>query len=241
MLIDLKYLPVVLLLLVGSCLSVYTKKLTVSAALAGSVCGLLIYAGSGYPGLFMIGAFFLSGTLATALGRSTKDKLDRPGDSTQRKYGQVLANSGTAAIMGLLMLIFPLWSPVLLVMLVSSLASATGDTLSSELGMLYGRRFYNCITWKSDERGLDGVVSLEGTLIGVGGAALIAAIFAIGYGFDVRFFLIIISGTAGNLSDSVFGATLERRNLLNNDWVNFFSTLFAAGVAILFGLIFKQF
>ena len=70
---------------------------------------------------------------------------------------------------------------------------------------------------------------------------MIAAIFAIGYGVDERLFVIIIAGTAGNLSDSVFGATLERRNLLNNDWVNFFSTLFAAGVAILFSLIFKQF
>lgn len=241
MFIQLKDLPVVIILLTGAYFSVTAKKLTISAAFAGCVCGLMIYAGAGYPGLLMIGAFFLSGTLATAVGRSTKEKLDKPGDSTQRKYGQVLANSGTAALMGLLILIFPLWSPVLLVMLVSSLASATGDTLSSELGMLYGKRFYNCITWKPDERGLDGVVSLEGTLIGVGGACLIALIFVIGYGFDMRFFVIVIAGTAGNLSDSVFGATLERRKLLNNDWVNFFSTLFAAGVAILFSLIFKQF
>jgi uncharacterized membrane protein len=33
--------------------------------------------------------------------------------------------------------------------------------------------------------------------------------------------------------DSYLGALLERRKLLNNDWVNFFSTLTAAGVALL--------
>jgi uncharacterized membrane protein len=36
------------------------------------------------------------------------------------------------------------------------------------------------------------------------------------------------------VADSYLGALFERRNLLNNDGVNFLSTLVAAGVALLF-------
>jgi uncharacterized membrane protein len=41
----------------------------------------------------------------------------------------------------------------------------------------------------------------------------------------------IIAAVAGMIADSFLGALLERRKLLNNDWVNFVSTLIAAGVA----------
>lgn len=99
--------------------------------------------------------------------------------------------------------------------------------------MLYGKRFYNCLSWKKETRGLDGVISLEGTLIGIVGAGVIALIYAIGNFAGNAVFILIIAGQAGNLADSVLGASLERRNLLNNDWVNFLSTLFAASITLL--------
>lgn len=232
---------VIALLILAACFSVKAKKLTLLAAITGFFCGVTIYIGAGYLGLTMLITFFLAGTLATGWGRQRKVFLEKTGDSVQRKPGQVLANGGVAALMALMVIIFPSQSAVLLVMLAASLASATADTLSSELGMLYGKSFYNCITWKKEARGLDGVVSLEGTLIGVAGATLIAGIFAIAADYDNRFLIIVIAGAAGNLSDSIFGATLERRKLLNNDLVNFLSTLFAAVVAFFLYLILKRF
>jgi len=214
-------LPVVVFLLASAYLSVYSKKLKGTAAVTGFICGLLIYLGAGYTGLLMLALFFLSGTVATAWGRRKKESLEKTGDSTQRKYSQVLANGGAATLMALLAIIFPLQRDVFLLMLAASLASATADTLSSELGMVYGKTFYNCISWKREERGLDGAISLEGTLIGTAGAVLIAALFTLGRGMDIRFLIIIIAGAAGNFFDSLFGASLERRKLLNNDWVNF--------------------
>lgn len=246
MLIQLTDLPVAAVLVAGAYLSAYTRKLTVTAALTGFICGMIIYLGAGYTGLFSLAAFFISGTLATAWGRRAKQHLEKAGDDTQRKYSQVLANGGTATLLALLILIFPTHAEILILMLAASLASATSDTLSSELGMLYGKNFYNCISWKKEARGLDGVVSLEGTLIGVLGAALIAGIYATGTyssnglaAASHGFFIIIIAGVSGNFSDSLFGASLERRKLLNNDWVNFLSTLFAAVVASLLYVIFQ--
>jgi uncharacterized membrane protein len=81
---------------------------------------------------------------------------------------------------------------------------------------------------------LDGVVSWEGLLIGVAGSAVIATIYSFAFGWDSCFLWIVTAGTVGNLSDSVLGATLERRGVLHNDAVNFLNTLVAALVVVMF-------
>ena len=66
---------------------------------------------------------------------------------------------------------------------------------------------------------------------------MIAVIYAIGFGWDKTFLILIIAGTIGNLSDSVLGAALERKRYLNNDAVNFLNTLIAALAAGVFMMI----
>lgn len=234
----LKDLPAVLLLMGGVGYSISRKKLTPLAALTGLFCGVVLYIRVGYTGLYLLTGFFILGTIATSWGKKVKLQLKPADDRLPRKPGQVLANAGGAVLFALLMPVFPLHTIVLQLMLTASVASATADTLSSELGMHYGKNFYNCLTWKKEECGLDGVISLEGTLIGIVGAAMIAAIYVIAANASYRMLLlIVIAGASGNFIDSVFGASLERRKLLNNDGVNFCSTLFAAGVALLLAII----
>jgi uncharacterized membrane protein len=48
-----------------------------------------------------------------------------------------------------------------------------------------------------------------------------------------------MAGFLGNLADSFLGAALQRRGILNNDWVNFLNTLIAAVSMILLSIAFS--
>lgn len=143
-----------------------------------------------------------------------------------------MANGGVAALAGLMIWFNPAQSTLLQLMMAGSLASAIADTLSSELGSVYGSRFYNVLTFRKDQRGLNGVISMEGTLIGVLGAALMAIIYSIDFGWGTGSLSIVIAGITGNLIDSVLGATLERRGIIGNNLVNFLNTLAGALVCL---------
>jgi uncharacterized protein (TIGR00297 family) len=226
------YLPLFLVLSAVMLISVRTGKLTLYAAVTGGVIAILIFIGAGYTGLTMLAVFFIFGTLATSWKKGDKLQAKSVKDqSVKRNTGQVIANGGVAAITGALACFIPEKAELFRLMMAGSLASAIADTLSSELGMVFGRRFYNIITLKREEKGLDGVISLEGTVTGTIGSAIIALIYGIGFGWDIRILFIIIAGTLGNLSDSVLGALLERKHYLNNDAVNFLNTLIAALMA----------
>ena len=224
-----QYLLFSILILGIAIISIIYKKLTTRGGIAAAFVGIAVYTGSNYKGLAMLGAFFILGTLATAWRKNEKMPLKAKTDrSSARNAGQVMANGGLAAIMGILAILFPLHADVLKLMLAASLSSAIADTLSSELGMLYGHRFLNILNFKPEQKGLDGVVSIEGILIGLAGSSIIAIIYVGENPFSVQFLLIILAGTIGNLADSILGATLERRKFLSNDQVNFFNTLIAA-------------
>jgi uncharacterized protein (TIGR00297 family) len=225
----LDYIILVILLFVGVVESIRHRKLTVAGAIGGGITGFFIFVGAGWTGFAMLSLFFLAGTLATGWKRQQKKEMGMMQERAGRRtLGQVLANAGAAGALGLLSLLLPQYADLLALMIAATFASALGDTLSSELGSLYGTKFYNILTLKKDQRGLDGVVSLEGTLIGLLGSAVIATIYSIGFGWDNRFLLVLLSGTFGNIMDSVLGAALERDQRMANDTVNFINTLVAA-------------
>lgn len=231
----------VIFLISGMVWSVWFKKLTLWAALAGGMCALLVYAGAGFTGVFMMTAFFVAGTAATSWRLKDKQKLDTADrDHTGRKASQVLANVGVAAVAGALAILFPPYAELWALAIAACFSSAIADTMASELGTVYGKRFYNIMTWKRDQRGLDGVVSLEGTVIGMIGSLFIALIYAAGFGWSWLVAVLVVAGTAGNLADSILGATFERKGWLKNDAVNFLNTLVAAATALTAGLVFLR-
>jgi uncharacterized protein (TIGR00297 family) len=217
------------ILTAGVSASIVLKKLTPMAAITGGLLGWAIYAGLGYPGLILLALFFITGTAATSWKK--KEKLQIRGAAehqSTRNTGQVFANAGVAAITGLVAILVPACKPLFSLMAASALSSATADTLSSELGMVYGRRFFNILTWKPDVRGLDGVISAEGLIIGLAGSVLIAIFYGLFSAWDLRVLIVVVSGTVGNLADSYLGAIFERRGYLSNDVVNFGNTFIAA-------------
>jgi uncharacterized protein (TIGR00297 family) len=213
----------------------YTSgKLTLPASLTGVIVALLMYMGAGLLTLIMLAVFFILGTAATSYKKGYKQKMGLAEvHEGQRRSGQVLANAGVAAILALINLLTESNRFVIEVMISASFASAIGDTLSSELGNVYGRNFYNILTLKKDQRGLNGVISLEGTLFGISGSMVIAFIYIVASAFNYAFVLIVTAGVAGNLCDSLLGALFERKGWLGNDAVNFLSTAFAALLALL--------
>lgn len=229
-----------IIIVAGMFYSIFAKKLTVPAACTGGVIASVIFVASGLTGVAMMTTFFILGSLATSWGKEHKNKITFDGNiSVRRKVSQVLANAGVSAFAGLLIICYPHLATLLMPVMAAAFASATADTLSSELGMIYGSRYFNLISLKPDLCGKDGVVSIEGTLIGIVGSCVIALTFALGYGFKVTFYWIALAGIVGNLVDSALGALLERKGLIGNDSVNFLSTLSAGLVALLLGLVFQ--
>ncbi|PSR53592.1 DUF92 domain-containing protein [Adhaeribacter arboris] len=220
---------VLLLLGLGMFMSVAAGKLTVTGAITGGLLGMAIYLGAGYTGMVLLGLFFILGTAATSWKLQYKQDLGLAEiNKGRRTASQAFANAGIAAILGLLAYFFPVKADLFRVMLAASFASATSDTLSSELGIVYGRQFYHVLTFRKGTRGLNGVISLEGTAFGFIGSGLIGFVFGLGFGWSWAIGVIIIAGVLGNLFDSILGAALENPGYLSNDAVNLLNTLFAA-------------
>lgn len=117
-------------------------------------------------------------------------------------------------------------------MIAGAFSSATADTLSSELGNVYGKTFFHMLTFKPMRRGENGAVSVNGFLFGLLGSAIIALIFMLisGWNFS-QLTIIIIAGTIGNIADTVMGLSLEDRKLISNNIVNFLNTAVGAATA----------
>jgi uncharacterized protein (TIGR00297 family) len=237
----LQFCAVLLLLGGGMYLSVKAGKLTTGGALTGGLLGLAIFLGAGFTGLAMLATFFIAGTAATSWKIHFKISQGLAQENKGRRTaGQAFANGGVAGLLGLCSWLYPAQSGLFQVMLAACFASAISDTLSSELGNIYGRKYYNIRTLQPDERGLNGVVSLEGTLLGVAGSGLIGLLYGLGLGWNGNIACLILAGTIGNLADSVLGATLERKCYVNNDAVNLLNTCIAALAALALYLVAGQ-
>lgn len=221
-----------LLLGAGMVYSARANKLTPAGAWTGGALGLLIFMGSGLVGVGLLALFFGLGTAATSWKKAEKRQLGlaEPHES-RRTAGQVLANAGVAGLLGLVGWLLSAQAPLALLMMAGAFAAATADTMSSELGNVYGRRYYNILTLRPDVRGENGVVSAEGTLLGLAGSALVAGAYCVSEGWGAAFGWLLVAGTAGNVADSLLGATLERRGYLTNNTVNFINTLVGAATA----------
>ena len=230
---DTSYLAAFVIITAGILISILKKKLTVAAALTGGLLAFFIFMGAGYTGIGLLAAFFILGVGATSWQFNAKKK-EGIAENTQgkRNAGQVFANAGAATILAVFALYNTGSATSIHLMVAGCFSAATADTLSSELGNVYGKRYYHLLSFREMQRGANGAVSIPGTAAGIFGSTVVALVYVLGTGWNAQHFLIIIiAGTAGNITDSVLGLTLENKGLLNNNAVNFLNTTAGAGVA----------
>lgn len=123
---------------------------------------------------------------------------------------------------------------------IGSIATAMSDTLSSEIGVLFGPPRL-ITTFETVETGTDGGVTLEGVIAGGIGSLLIALIALLAFETSLLIPLVIVAaGLLGMFVDSILGATIEGR-WIHNQSVNFLATaaggLFAASAASAIALV----
>ena len=216
--------------------------LTPGGLVAACAVGFGVAWGLGWPGLAVLAAFFLSGSLLTQVAERR---------APRRNVRQVLANGGVAAVAALL----GSWSAA-----AGAIAAAAADTWATEIGAFSPLPPRLVTSWRRVTRGTSGGITALGTLGAVAGAATIAwlAHALPPRGTAPGFFITATAGTLGMFADSVLGATLqgkyecpacdarfERGNTvchepvrlttgwrwLDNDAVNFAATLIGAAVA----------
>jgi uncharacterized protein (TIGR00297 family) len=210
-----------------------------AAAMGGVICMcLLLRQKDGFDAqnsaIVSLIVLFVLTFAATRFGRSRKESLGVAERRTGRRASQVIANLGAAGLLAATGPQGTALSTLGLAACVAALAEATADTVSSEVGQaLASTRLGATILITSGRAvapGTDGGISLAGTLAGTLAAALVVMVSPFAYTWDPA--LCIFAGAiAGLLFDSVLGATVERKGWLNNDLVNFASTVFAAAVA----------
>ena len=187
---------------------------------------------------------FVLTTISTRLGRSQKERLGTAERRHGRSASQVAANLGVAAMVcsefaqswltGTHWFTRATLAPMpLFAVGLAALAEAAADTVSSEVGQVLGGRPRMLTTLRKVESGVDGAISLAGTLAGIvaGAVVSIAGALALSGGWEM-FWIAGAGGVFGFFFDSLLGATLERRGWLNNDAVNFLSTASAAAFAL---------
>lgn len=227
------------------------RSATAGAALAGAaITASLMFATVTFPyvpwrtGLVPVLALLVITSLATRLGRKRKETLGKAESKRGREASQVAANLGVAALVsnGLVLswMVKQSWLPVAKVFPaaafcvgLAALAEAAADTVSSELGQVLSGNPRMITTFRRAEPGVDGAISVGGTVAGIVAGGLVAASGAWVLDLGWRMFALSwIAGVFGLFFDSVLGATLERRGWINNDAVNFLSTASAAGFAL---------
>ena len=123
-------------------------------------------------------------------------------------------------------------------LLAGALTTAAMDTVSSEIGKAVGGRTWLATTLRPVPAGTEGGVSLVGTAAGLGAAAVVAGLaagmqFPDGQLARVTTTLVGVALLATSF-ESLAGATLERRRLLDGSAVNFLASLVGALLAVQF-------
>ena len=221
------YWEYVILCLVMDLITYYRGALDLWGSLFMVIMGLIIIFVAGFNWLLLILIFLILGLISTKYKHQYKKEIGvYEGTRTAKN---VISNG----IIPFVMATFGYYDGLVGVF-IGSVATATADTMASEVGVTQTPRLVTNL--KKVAPGTDGGISILGTIAGILGAGSIG-IFAYLLGIFpdpfVSLKISIIAGTVGCFMDSFLGAVLERRNYLNNEHVNLLATVTGAIIGIM--------
>lgn len=200
-----------------------------SGLFSGALIGVLLIVFADVRWFLVMLAFFIIGSASTRFQYARKKAMgveqERGGARGYKNaFSNGLVGTGAAVIFGLTG--DPLWAALF----VGSIATATADTVASEIGVTGGRP-YMITTLKQVPEGTNGGVTVKGEAASLLGSLIIAAI-ALGLQMIPLpvFFICILAGFLGTNIDSVIGATLENRGIIGNAGTNLLAT-FGGGLS----------
>lgn len=208
---------VVLLVIIG--LITYAKKaLDLLGSIFMIIMGVIIIFAAGVNWLFLIFLFLVLGV------GFTRYKHDYKKEIGVYEGTRTIKNVVSNGIVAFVMAAFGNYAGF-----IGSIATATADTMASEVGVVTTPRLIS--NFKKVPPGTDGGISVVGTIAGILGAGLIGlAAYMLGVYPDLTRTIVIavVAGTFGCFVDSILGAVLEIKGYLNNEHVNLLATLAGA-------------
>ena len=190
--------------------------------------GIIIIFSAGANWLLLLIIFLVLTLLATRYSKAYKHSL---GEYEGRRSSKNVISNGIVAFM---MAAFGGYYLPFVGGFVGAIATATADTLASEIGVLQQPRLIT--TFQKVDPGTNGAVSVLGTAVGIIGALIIGiSAFLLGIVPNPMSAIVVsvISGTVGCFMDSFLGATFERAEMLTNEHVNLIASITGAIVGIL--------
>ncbi len=202
----------------------------ISAMLSATLLGVVIIISSNIRWFFILLAFFLLGGLFTRYKYDYKLAHGiAEAKGGVRGYKNVFSNSLAALSLAMIYRIFPAYDPFLISAFLGSVATATGDTLASEIGQTCRGEPRMITTFKKVAAGTDGGISGLGEFAALFGAGVIALLSFLFIQNDLSLIIAVIAGGfIGTNIDSVLGATLQQKRYLSNNGVNLVATISGA-------------
>jgi len=217
------YLEYIFLIVVIGLITYWKKALDLFGSIFMIIMGIIIILFAGVNWLVLIFIFMFLGLV------STKYKHEYKKDIGVYEGTRSLKNVISNGIVPFVMAAFGNYGGF-----IGSIATATADTLASEVGVVQQPRLIT--TMKKVPPGTDGGISIVGTVAGIIGAGIIGvSAYLLGIFPDpfVTLKISIIAGTVGCFVDSILGAVLERRNYISNEYVNLIATITGAALGII--------
>lgn len=184
------------------------RSLSGDGAITAAAVGSAIGGATSWPGLVVLGTFFVSSSALSKLLPAPETS----GKGSRRDAFQVLANGGIAAVAALALAGARKGSAMAAV--AGSLAAATADTWATEIGRTSSQRPRLLVSRRHVEPGESGGVTVRGLLASAGGSALLALTAgAVSGNVSARNIAgsTFVAGIAGSLVDSLAGELVQER------------------------------